>query len=343
MLKSAAKSSDLEHFQNVLEAEIVTREARYANYDGDRRDEYIQNELERLLGELIDDEMVEQTPGFIRKLIAMKLANDSNRDSMTPAKLAVAINELPESTQFDLLMQIAMGDDADSPIMHRTGFIRYDTPPESVRRQTPRLEDFKSLATSTSQIPTVDTLLMLADLAAKTNKSADVAEALIGRSERAGDDADIAAALVRLAGQLKNGGNPESDSLLKTLDAIKADLTANKPIKQDTTLEYPMLATYLIARCIDAGVAVDQTKPLLTKLLPYATRSQRNTVTSALGRTMAFAGVGRAAGATEGSPLAHFVPVRLPARLLTRKPCVHSLRWMTKAGSVLRVVIINRF
>lgn len=334
MLKSAAKSSDLEHFQNVLEAEIVTREARYANYDGDRRDEYIQNELERLLGELIDDEMVEQTPGFIRKLIAMKLANDSNRDSMTPAKLAVAINELPESTQFDLLMQIAMGDDADSPIMHWTGFIRYDTPPESVRRQTPRLEDFKSLATSTSQIPTVDTLLMLADLAAKTNRSADVAEALIGRSERAGDDADIAAALVRLAGQLKNGGNPESDSLLKTLDAIKADLIANKPTKQDTTLEYPMLATYLIARCIDAGVAVDQTKPLLTKLLPYATRSQRNTVASALGRTMAFAGVGRAAGATEGSPLAHFVPVRLPARATPDTETLHPLFAMDDEGWV---------
>lgn len=334
MLKSAAKSSDVERFQTVLDAEIVTREARYANYDGDRRDEYVQRELERLLGELIDDGSVDQTPGFIRKLIAMKQADDSNRDSMTPAKLAVAINELPEAKQFDLLMQIAMGDDADSPIMHWTGFVRYDTPPESVRRQTPRLEDFKSLVTSTSQIPTVDTLLMLADLAAKTNKSADVAEALIERSKRIGDDADIASALVRLAGQLKNGGNAESDSLLKTLDAIKADLIANKPTKQDTTLEYPMLATYLIARCIDAGVAVDQTKPLLAKLLPYATRSQRNTVTSALGRTMAFAGVGRAAGATEDSPLTQFVPVRLPAGATPDTETLHPLYAMDDEGWV---------
>ncbi|QDT02593.1 tetratricopeptide repeat protein [Rubripirellula lacrimiformis] len=342
MLKSSAQGGSPTRFGEILKMESDSIEARYANYDDDRRDEYVQRALEGFMHELVADGMAQQIPLFIRQLIASDEADGTDPQSLTVGKLCLGIQKLPKSDQLDVLQRITLGDSADDPIAHWTGFVRYDTPPEMLQRQTPRLADIQALPTCSPDLPAVDTVLMLADVAAELGKSDQIAETIATRSKQPGDDADIAAALVRLAAiELDDrkirksqsgagqGGTPQSRqliaSLADTFAAIDADLAANKPEKNDKLLRYPMLATHLIARSIPAGLSKKQTTDLLDKILPFATRGQHPMIQSALGRIRALAGVGRAAGASTQSPLKHFAPVTLPMRTVSNMPSLPAM------------------
>ena len=163
-----------------------------------------------------------------------------------------------------------------------------------------------------------DTILLLADLAAKLGKSSEVAEAIAARSTQLGDDADVAAGLVRLTAAMAEA-SPHSakevmESLTPTYAAIAKDLAANQPTKTDAKLRYPLLSTYLVTRSIRAGLPQRPSEELIQALKAYATRGKRNMMVSALSRMIARLGVGRAANALPSSPFKHFASIPLRHR-----------------------------
>jgi len=232
---------------------------------------------------------------------------------MAPAAACLEIAKLPKDKQLALLVQITLGDTDDDPVLHWGSLVRYEVPPEMVRMQTPRLQEVQNLPTCDPDYPVADTILMLADVAVELDQSADIAERLAARSKQPGDDADIAAALVRLAGRTSNS-LAELEVIAPTLEAVKNDLAKNKPNKNDKTLKFPDLASFLVVRSMRVGLPANAAAPFLQDIKTYAIRGQKNMMVSAISRVRALNGMGRAAGATTASPLKHFAPVAFPYR-----------------------------
>ncbi|MFK8112804.1 MAG: tetratricopeptide repeat protein [Rubripirellula sp.] len=338
ILIAAAKSNDNDLIQTVLKAESDTIEQRYSSsgYDEERANEYKKRAYESLLSEWLKEGLLPSITANIRNLMLLDQKVGTNFQSQMPAGICLEISQLPKEQQLDLLMQITLGEKDDGPVANWGSFVRYTNPPPMLRRQTPSLAAIHALPTCDPQMPITDTILLLADLAAELDRSDEVAELIARRSSAAGDNADIAAALVRMAAFMKEPATAPSANTLKSLDttyaAIAKYLASNKPQKTDSKLKYPALAAYLATRAIRAGLPQAQASKLMQDLKPYSVRSNRNMMTSAIGRVIAQIGVGRAANATETSPLEHFVPVALPARYSPSTESLNPLYAIDGAG-----------
>jgi hypothetical protein len=164
---------------------------------------------------------------------------------------------------------------------------------------------------------------MLADVCAELNQSNQVADLISARSSTAGDQADIAAKLVRLAAigtGVKGSEKATSDhsttwkSLDATIVAVSKQLSENKPTKTDRSLKFPELSCFLVVRTLHAGISKKPLAPLLRDIRAYAIRGEFKVMASSIGRVNAEMGFGRAAGAKATSPLEHFSVVPLPTQ-----------------------------
>ena len=330
-LKNSANSGDETSFGKTLKSLVRSIDARYAGYPPDSRATYRKRSMESLLGELSSDGHIVQSHGFIRQLIEHEM--DAGRDfqAIAPAAACLEIATLPKGEQLDLLLKITLGEADDDPMLHWGSLVRYEVPPPMVQLQTTRLREVQNLPTCDPDFPVADTILMLADVAAELGKSEDVAGRLAARSTRPGDDADVAAALVKLAAR-SSDSPADLEPLEPTLDAIAEDLAKDRPSTNDETLAFPALSSYLVLRSLRAGLPATAAAPLLDDLKAYAICSRRTMMASAISRVQALNGIGRAAGGTTASPLTHFTPVALPQRTNPDAPMLAPLFAVDKDG-----------
>ena len=312
--------NDPHRFHRILNIEINAVKMLYVNSStsDDQRSASEKRALEGLLGQLISQGHISQMPNFARNLIGKDRGRSLDLQSMTAASICLEVAKLPQQQQFEFLKQVTLGDDDQAALGFWGGFVRFTTPPPLVQRQTPNLIEIQSLPLCDPDVPVTDTILLLADVAVKLGKSNEVAEAIAGRSTQLGDDADVAAGLVRLTAAMSDSSprSPQEviESLAPTYAAIAEDLAANQPTETDSKLRYPLLSTYLVTRSIRAGLPQQRSVELIQALRTYATRGNRNMMVSALGRVIARLGVGRAANATPSSPLEHFASIPLRHR-----------------------------
>ncbi|MCO8124513.1 tetratricopeptide repeat protein [Stieleria sp. TO1_6] len=310
-LKSAATNGNQDIFKSLISTELESIKQQYMSYDSEHRDRYSRQARERLLTQLITDGLMENSTGFLRKMMLEE--ERPSYESNVQGLVCLETAKLSPQERFDYLKRLTLGESADDPIAHWSRLVRYSDVPAMVSRQVPRLTEIQSLPTCSAAVPVADTILMLADVAAELGETETLAKFFSDRSTGKGDEADVVASIVRLAAI--EGKESGLKWLYPTLGALAKHLAATKPDKQDPKLVFPDLALFLAARAVDAGIPKANVNWLLQELRMHALRGQYNEMASLVSRVRAAAEIGNLAGASSDSPLRHFLSVSIPSRL----------------------------
>ncbi|MCS7471619.1 tetratricopeptide repeat protein [Stieleria sp. ICT_E10.1] len=311
----AKASGDIEVIDDYIQSELDTIETQPYPSGVDLQD-YKRRALERLAVSMIDDGLTEQMDPVFRQAITEHFNTQRNYSNRFESHVCLAISQLPADKRIELLEKLTFGRDGDYPIAYFDALVSYEIPPPLVRRQHPMLDAVINLPTSTGDYPVVNSLVMLIDAAVAAGQTGPVLEKLQRNRKTVGDEADMAAALLKLAAAKSNAGETASllNEIAPTLRAVGDRLAKNLPKQNDKSLRFPALETHLIVRAFEAGLPVAIAEPMIRNVKVYAIRGQRNFMVSAVARATAAMGVGRAAGATTDSPLEHFNVVPISAR-----------------------------
>ncbi|QEF96175.1 tetratricopeptide repeat protein [Stieleria maiorica] len=311
----AKASGDGKIIDDFIRSELETIETQNYPSGADIQD-YKRRSLERLTTQLIDDGLIEHLAPVFRQAITDYLVTQRNYSNRFESHVCLAISQLPADKRIQLLEKLTFGGDGDDSVEYFDALVSYEIPPPIVRRQHPQLDAVMNLQTSTDRYPVVNSLVMLIDAAVQTKNATSLLEQFQRNRKAAGDEADLAAALLKLAIAKANHGDSAAllDEIAPTLQAVGDRLAKNLPKQNDKTLRFPALETHLIVRAFEAGLPVAIAEPMLRHVKTYSIRGQRNFVTSAVASARAAMGVGRAAHATTDSPLEHFIVVPISAR-----------------------------
>nr|WP_143547708.1 tetratricopeptide repeat protein [Rhodopirellula sp. SM50] len=311
----AKASGDLQVIDDYIQSELDTIETQPYPSGVDLQD-YKRRALERLTVSMIDDGLTDQMDPVFRQAITEYISTQRNYSNRFEPHVCLAISQLPTAKQIELLQKLTFGREGDSPIAYFDALVSYEIPPPLVRRQHPMLDAVINLPTSTEDYPVVNSLVMLIDSAVAAGQTESVMEHIQRNRRTVGDEADMAAALLKLAAAKSNGD--ETAAVLKeiepTLRAVGDRLAQHLPKQNDKSIRFPALEAHLIVRACEAGLPVAIAEPMIRNVKVYAIRGQRNFMVSAVARATAKMGVGRAAGATPDSPLEHFDVVPISAR-----------------------------
>lgn len=292
---------------------------------GSNIEDYKRRALESLTTKLIDDGLIEYLDPIFRQGIATHSARQRNYSSRFESQCCLAISQLPPDKRLELLSKITFGRSGQEPLAYFDALVSYEVPPPLVARQHPMLDAVINLETSTQDYPVVNSYLMLIDAAAAVGQTDAIRQKLLPQKKTAGDETDIALALLDLAAAKGNDATGVLQKIRPTLDAVAANLANNLPKQNDKDLPFPAIESHLIVRAFQSGMPVDVVKPLIQNVKTYAIRGQRNFIVSAVARATSQMGIGRAAGATADSPLEHFHIVSLPARYRGDNPRLQPL------------------
>lgn len=278
--------------------------------------QYQRRALESLTTKLIDDGLTERMDQVFRQAITTRTAAERNYTNRFEPHVCLAISQLTNSKQFELLQRMTFGRTGNETMAYFEGLVSYEVPPPLVSRQHPMLEAVIDLPTSTKEYPITNSLLMLIDAAIMTGNGQSLQQTLKAQTESPGDQADIALALLEMALAKKPDGNASStlSPIRPTLTAVADRLVKNLPKKNDDTIPFPSLEAHLIVRAYESGVPVSILEPMIRKLKVYAIRGERNLLVSAVARSTAKMGIGRAANGTSESPFRHFHVIPISAR-----------------------------
>ncbi|QDV47387.1 tetratricopeptide repeat protein [Stieleria neptunia] len=311
----AKASGDRQVIDDYIQSELETIETQAYPSGVDLQD-YKRRALERLTVSMIDDGLTEQMDPVFRRSILEHFTTQRNYSNRFESHVCLAISQLPADKRIRLLENLAFGRDGDDPIASFDALVSYEIPPPLVRRQHPLLDAVINLPTSTEDYPVVNSLVMLIDDAVAAGQTESILEKLQRNRKTVGDEADMAAALLKLAAAKSNADEtaPVLKEIEPTLRAVGDRLAKNLPKQNDKGLWFPALETHLIVRAFEAGLPVAIAEPMIRNVKVYAVRGQRNFMISAVARASAKMGVGRAAGGTTDSPLEHFDVVPISAR-----------------------------
>ncbi|WP_182866040.1 tetratricopeptide repeat protein [Rhodopirellula sp. JC639] len=311
----AKASGDGEVIDDYIRSELETIETQNYPSGADIQD-YKRRSLERLTVQLIDDGLIEHLAPVFRQAITDHLNTQRKYSNRFESHVCLAISQLPVDKRIQLLKKLTFGADDEDSIVSFDALVSYEIPPPIVRRQHPMLDAVLNLQTSTDSFPVVNSLVMLIDAAVATQNATSLLEQFQRNRKAAGDEADMAAALLTLAIAKANRGDSASviAEITPTLQAVGDRLAKNLPKQNDKTLRFPALETHLVVRAFEAGLPVAIAEPMLRHIKTYAIRGQRNFITSAVASARAAMGVGRAAHAATESPLEHFIVVPISAR-----------------------------
>lgn len=311
-LASAARHNDESLFHQIVDRMLATAELDIARYSEEQQGRIRVSRMQTLLHNITTEGNLHLAHRLLRKLIEAARKTGWDYQSMTPSQVCMDIAKEPKEQQLTLLLRTALGPSDDDALQHGGSIVRYQTPVESVRHQTPRWKEALLLPVCDPDFAVTDTVLMLADVAADLEQSEEVAGKLAARSSEPGDDADIAAALVRLAAAQEDPA-AALDTIRPTLEAVAARLQDNRPTEIDKKLRFPDLACYLVVRSIRAGLPFDALADMMDACCDFALYGNQDMLTSATSRfrTMHTRPPGLVLPV---SPLVHFVSVALPGR-----------------------------
>ncbi|MCO8121797.1 tetratricopeptide repeat protein [Stieleria sp. TO1_6] len=279
---------------------------------------YKRQALEKVTIEMLGEGLVNQMDQVFRKWIDDCTPADRDYEYRYPARMCLAISQLPPRQQIQLLDKVTFGRKGDQPIDYFTGLVCYEIPPPLVRRQLPLLQATMDLKTSVEDYPVVNSLLMLIDLAAKQGQTDSLMSKLEARTQTPGDQADIAIALLQIAIADASGDAKDRDAVVAqiqpTVQAVAAQLGSSLPQQATADLPFPELEMHLIVRAFRSGLPLQIAEPMIRDAKVYAVRGSRNLLISAVARASAKMGVGRAAGGTVESPLEDFILVPIAAQ-----------------------------
>ena len=314
-VKLAKMSGNIEVVDRYIKSQLNTIQTQ-AYPSGGNIEEYRRRALESLTTKLIDDGLTNRMDQIFREAITTQKASDRNYSNRFEPHICLAISRLPAAEQIELLANIAFGRSGDQPFAYFDGLVSYEVPPPIVSRQHPWLNDVMNLPTSTEHYPIVNSYLMMIETATALGRTESIHQKLDALTKTKGDEADIGLALLKLAIVRSDGGDakPVLDEIRPTLDAVAAKLAKELPTKNDATIAFPAMETHLVVRAYEAGLPRSVAEPMIRHIKAYAIRGQRNFMVSAVARATAKMGVGRAANATEQSPLKHFEIVPIAAR-----------------------------
>lgn len=311
----AKMSGDVAVVDEYIRSELDSIETR-SYPSGSNLQEYKRRALEQMVFKMIDDGLIERMDPVFRH--AIKTHSGRNRDyaNRFEPQVCLAISQMPADKRVDLLEKVTFGHNGDEPIAYFDGLVSYEIPPPLVSRQQPMLGAVMNLGTCSEDYPIVNSYLMLIDAAAQLEQTESLERKLDAQIKAAGDEADIALALLKLA--IANADDKDSSEVLQsirpTLDAVQTRLSKDLPQKVDQNLVFPTMETHLIVRAFQAGVPASILAPMIRDAKVFAVRGQRNYMISAVARVTAKMGLGRASGATDRSPLEHFEIIPTVAR-----------------------------
>lgn len=313
MMLFAKNGGQMKEVERLVDAEIKDVRKQYENYgysnDKDRENA-VRSVIQNMLTNYAKKGFAVALPNLIRA--ESKPQSRTNLQSQQTQNLLLQLAKSDKQQQFDALKGIALGTDVDDPVLHVGSFLQYSEPPEMLKEQMKDWDAAKSLPVCGNDVPIVDSLLVLADLAAELGQSESLAKEIQERSHSPTDDAALAAAIVRLAGA-KDDPAEILEQIKPTFVAMAKKLSDEKPTKQTKDKAFPVLAYFLTVRLTDSGYAADDVQQALRDLTVYAHRGNYHTITSLISRSLANQGVGRTANGQIGSPLKHFVSVPLNA------------------------------
>ena len=298
-------------------------------------DAYRRQAFERSTLEMIKEGLTARMDQVFRRAATERPKKREVYAKRFDAHLCMEISRLPSTEQIEFLRRMTFGRSGKEPIAYLSGLVRYELPPDMVRRQLPSLDDAVSLPTSTKEFPVVNSLLMLIDSEAALGQTDSLADMIAAQSKTIGDDADIAAALLKLA-VAENGGLSRAkaiEEIRPTLAAVTKRLESQRPAKTIDKLPFPELEMHLALRAARAGLPVGEAGAIIGNVKVFAIRAHRNTMVSAVSRANAALGLGRTAGGTTKSPSNTFTSSRTRKSIPPTTPdSSRCSRSMNKAG-----------
>ncbi|MCA9140837.1 MAG: tetratricopeptide repeat protein, partial [Planctomycetales bacterium] len=265
VLTTAANQGDQKMVQNVLSNEVEGLRFQFFGFGVPSSRGSSSRAHEANLRKLIADGMFTNSSGLVRKMIT----GEGRKDYESTLNMLICFesSKLQGEKRYEFLKRLTFGKVENDPLLHCSRLAR---PADLATLDHDHDSDAEpQLPTCSESLPICDTILMLSDVAAELGKSDELAKEFHSRSQKAGDTADVAAALVRLAANK----NDQDDVtwLTPTFEALAADLSKTKPAKTDNTADFPELALYLASRAIDKGYRDQRTETLIQDLKVHAT------------------------------------------------------------------------
>lgn len=296
-----------QQLETLVQLQLTLVEGRYGNYSGNYGQQQAHFERQRLAARAVDFGAWYLAADLTRQFAGDEPPFRSSTTTGSAATLALGLLDANPADRYRMLARLAFGPDGDQPLVKWDAYLLYEEPPEELVAQTPTLEEVRQLRPAHPFLPIVSTADLLAEVAVRSGNAQQLLVSISKENSFDGDELDAFAGLIKL---YQGDSRAAADALAR----VSERLSANSPTESDSDLAFPTLAAILAARCLEAEIEPDAALDALETLQNYARRGHVGRVISSLDQVLARNGRTRAAGATPGSPLEHWLVMPVPPR-----------------------------
>lgn len=283
-------------------ASVVTR---YANYSGD----YGERRADTYAGELVRPAILSKRWALAGELLRRSASDGSNFSSSAITTPAIALDLLASDAeaQYGVLSRMVFGDadlGDDETLVRSATLCLYVEPPPAFRSVTPYLDRVSQVSIGNADFPITSLALMLADVAAKIDKTDELVERLRPHSKKPGDEVEAMIGQALLAA----GQNEQAEEILQR---VEKELIASKPNKSVRT-EMPMESALFTARAMEVDSLNPLAKSTWSHLRWHGNRRSIGLAMSFFDRVAITQDMTHSAGAEEGSPDPNWLSLQQP-------------------------------
>ncbi len=314
--------------QQAIDHYLASVQLHYSNYSGSYGSERQNAEMAELGTQVLSARRWPLAGKLLRHAVSREPGFHEGRSFI--AQLGLALVGVAAQQQYDVLSEIALGridgtGKDDAALLSASNMFLYADPPAAFQALLAEHADPRQVPVAGDDLPMVELNVLLVEAAAGCGQTAALIARLEPRIEHPGDEVD---AMIGLAYLLSGDHEAAHERLTRVRDRLRE--TEPKGMV-DTPL--PMVSATLATRAL----AIDQLRQTATEtwqpMWQHAQFRQLGVAAALFNRMAVLTGAAAMPGASQGSPLKHFISVQTPYNPKPTSPLTEPL-YALEAGTL---------